>query len=641
MTEPAARRSKSLSPKAKLRLLGMTDLHGHLRGYDYHRGQDDPNVGLTRVASLIRNARAEVANALLFDNGDTIQGTILADRAVAVPTDGQAHPMVDALNWLKVDAATIGNHEFNFGLPALRAAYARAEFPLVCANVLTRRGSDPSGDATLLPPWHILERQITDTDGHTHRLRVGVTGALPPQVMNWDHTHLDGHVTVRGIVESIGARVAEMRDKGADLVVVLCHSGLVPRGASLAEVTAEDVDAQAENAALAVARLPGVDAVVAGHTHSLFPSPAIPESSGVDPCAGTIHGTPVVLPGYHGSHLGVIDLDLTLTATGWRVAQGRAGVRPEPKAAGQVDEDPALLVHTAPAHAETLAHVAKPVGQTPTRLHTFFAMLDSGPALSLVAAAQTKAMANLLRGTRYESLPVLSVVSPFKCGARGGPEHFTDIPAGPLNLRNVADLYLYPNSLRGVLVNGRMLHNWLERSAGAFHQITPHGGAQDLVNHAQPSYDFDTIFGVTYAIDVTAPARYDPPSGQLRDIGARRVTDLCWNGRPVTEDDLFIAATNNYRAGGGGNFPDITVDAVVAETDQNVRDLLASYLSQGHPVPAPTPSWQFGAVPGASALIQTSPRARSATQDIARLGLVDRGDRDDGFAQFEFNLSNL
>lgn len=202
MTPPADHTAAPDSATARLRLLAMTDLHGHLRGFDYHQGRPTPGIGLARLASLIATARAEADNCLLFDNGDTVQGTVLSDRALAhneaAPETGQPNPIVAALNWLQVDAATIGNHEFNFGIPALLAAYETARFPVVCANVLTRRGRTPSDDDTLLPAWHMLTRQIIDRDGSHHSLRIGVTGALPPQIMNWDHSHLDGKVTVRG-----------------------------------------------------------------------------------------------------------------------------------------------------------------------------------------------------------------------------------------------------------------------------------------------------------------------------------------------------------------------------------------------------------------------------------------------------------
>lgn len=629
MTQPVPRTAKSFSPRAKLRILGTTDLHGNLRGFDYHRGTPNPDVGLTRVASLIRQARAEAANSLLFDNGDTIQGTLLADRAVTSGNGTAPHPMIDALNWLGVDAATIGNHEFNFGIPALRNAYQAADFPVVCANVLTRRGAQPSNDDTLFPAWRMLERRITDEGGAQHQIKIAVTGVLPPQIMNWDYKHLSGQVTVRGIIETVAARISEMRAAGADVTVVLCHSGLgsdtAPQGA--------------ENAALAVAALPGVDAVIAGHSHGLYPS----GDGGLSASPGQVTDTPLVLPGYHGSHLGVIDLDLVKSSSAWRIERSQASLRPCPETAGASDpvpEDPALVARVDPAHQHTLAHVAEPVGYSSTRLHTYFAILEPGPAQSLIATAQSRAMETLLRGTEYETLPVLSAVSPFKCGGRGGPEHFTDVAAGPVSVRHVSDLYLYPNSLRGLLVDGRMLRNWLERSAGAFCQVAPNQPAQQLSNPALPSYDFDTLFGVTYAYDLTQPSRYDPATGQLSCPSAARVTDLRWSGRLVKDEDVFIAATNNYRAGGGGNFPDIGVEAVVIETPQNVRDLLTDFLRNGETAPADVPTWRFKPVPKASVLVETCPRARTAQTDIERLGLRDAGDRNDGFAIFEYDLSD-
>lgn len=634
------------SEQVKLRLLGMTDLHGYLRGFDYHSGKGNPAVGLSRLATLIRAARSENPNSLLFDNGDTIQGTVLSDRATAMASPDHPHPVIDVLNRLGVDAATIGNHEFNFGLPALHLSYSHASYPVVCANALTRRGEVPAEDETLFPPWRILDRDVTDTEGNQHQLKIGVIGALPPQIMNWDHLYLNGHVVVRGIVESIRGHIPAMRAAGADVVVVLCHSGLGDGTCT----------ADTEHAAAAVAQLDGVDAVIAGHSHGHFPqtepdtgpkdagdpTSAGDNTHGQDPDKGTVHGTPLVLPGSWGSHLGVIDLDLRRVSQGWQVVDGRSVLRSTRISDNPqlfVPKDPDVIAWTDPAHIETKIHADQPVGRSANRLHTYFSMIDPGPAMHIVARAQIDAMETLLHNSPYAALPILSAVSPFKCGGRAGPGHYTDVAAGAVSIRNISDLYLYPNSLRGVLADGAMLRNWLERSASAFCQVVPRQPALSLLDPNQPGYEFDTIFGLTYSFDLTVPARFDAATGRLVNPDSHRVQDLQWNGRHLSDEDMFVVATNNYRVGGGGHFPKIPADAVIAETGQSVRDLLIRYIASDPPqIPTPR-TWRFRPVPGATVRIDTSPAARSATADIDRLGLTDIGDRADGFAVFELDLS--
>jgi 2',3'-cyclic-nucleotide 2'-phosphodiesterase / 3'-nucleotidase len=114
----AAHASPATGPTIKLRLLETSDLHTFDEDYDYSRDQPDETVGLTKVATLIHAARAGARNTLLFDNGDIIQGNPLADY-VAIPgqfpADG-TRPTIRAMNTLGYDAATVGNHEFNYGL---------------------------------------------------------------------------------------------------------------------------------------------------------------------------------------------------------------------------------------------------------------------------------------------------------------------------------------------------------------------------------------------------------------------------------------------------------------------------------------------------------------------------------------------
>src|SRR5580700_666278 len=114
----------SPKPRLRLRLLGLTDLHANLYPYDYYRDCPDHSVGLARAASLVAEARREVPNCLLFDDGDILQGTPLGDLAAeAIIADPKAvHPVIAAMNTLGYAVATLGNHDFNYGLEALRRA---------------------------------------------------------------------------------------------------------------------------------------------------------------------------------------------------------------------------------------------------------------------------------------------------------------------------------------------------------------------------------------------------------------------------------------------------------------------------------------------------------------------------------------
>jgi 2',3'-cyclic-nucleotide 2'-phosphodiesterase/3'-nucleotidase len=165
----------------------------------------------------------------------------------------------------------------------------------------------------------------------------------------------------------------------------------------------------------------------------------------------------------------------------------------------------------------------------------------------------------------------------------------------------VADLYIYPNTVKLVELSGAQVREWLEMSAGQFNRIDPAGPpAQELLNPTFPSYNFDTIDGVTYRIDVTQPARYDR-NGQLVAPDARRIVDLRFDGRPIDEAARFIVVTNNYRAAGGGNFPGLDGRNVVVDAPDENREALVAYLqASGRIDPAADGNWRLQPVPGVS-----------------------------------------
>jgi 2',3'-cyclic-nucleotide 2'-phosphodiesterase / 3'-nucleotidase len=151
----------------RLRLVATTDLHAHLMPWDYYTDQPLDGYGLVRLATMLRAARAEADNSIYVDNGDLIEGSPLAEHAVHRAATGQArmHPMIAALNALGCDAASLGNHEFSYGLPYLQSTLRDANYPVVCANIL-RRDTDAgaaAGEAALFRPWVILNRKVVDT----------------------------------------------------------------------------------------------------------------------------------------------------------------------------------------------------------------------------------------------------------------------------------------------------------------------------------------------------------------------------------------------------------------------------------------------------------------------------------------------
>ena len=619
-----------------LRLMETTDLHVHVFPYDYYSDRPVDTLGLARTASLINGIRAEATNTLLVDNGDFLQGNPMGDYIAYERgmKEGDAHPVITAMNTLGFDASTLGNHEFNYGLDFLMKSLGGAGYPVVCANIAKSLGASPREDQTLLPPYVILERELTDGAGSKLPIKIGIIGFVPPQVMNWDRKHLEGNVQARDIVETARAYVPEMKEKGADIIIALSHSG----------IGAADLSEGMENASVPLAAVEGIDAIMTGHSHLVFPSSTYADFAAVDADKGTIHGKPAVMGGYWGSHMGLIDLMLERDGTGWRIVGHQSEARPisqrneDRSVTALVESDQAVLDSVQLEHDATLAYVRRAVGKTDAPLYSYFALVADDPSVQIVSIAQTWYIAQMLKGTEHEGLPILSAAAPFKAGGRGGPEYYTDVAVGDVAIKNVADLYLYPNTVRAVKVTGAEVKDWLERSAGMFNQVEPGKADQVLLNPEFPSYNFDVIDGVTYQIDLSQPSMFDP-KGELVAPEANRIVNLAFNGAPIDLAQEFIIATNNYRASGGGAFPGAMGDTVVFEGPDTNRDVIVRYIvEQGTISPKADGNGGFAPLPGTSVLFDTGPKAADYVDAVPGMSISPAGDGPDGFARFKIEL---
>ena len=529
------------------------------------------------------------------------------------------------MNLIGYDAANIGNHEFNYGLGFLETALSGADFPYVNANVYGAGGKE-----NYFEPYVILEREVTDQAGETHTLNVGVIGFVPPQIMVWDKSNLAGKVVAKDIVETAEKFVPEMRKAGADLVIAVPHSGF----------EAGERQGMDENAVSYLSEVEGIDAIMFGHAHSIFPSEQFEGYPGADLEAGTINGVPSVMPGFWGDHLGVIDLTLTREGDAWSVTDSSAEARPiydSENETSLADADPEIIEAVTEAHEGTLAYIRSEVAETQAPITSFFAQVLDDPSVQIVNQAQTWYTEKAVRGTEYEGLPILSAAAPFKAGGRGGADYYTNIPEGKLAIKNVADLYIYPNTLKVVKLTGAEVRAWLERSAGQFNRITEGQPEQPLLNEDFPSYNYDVIDGVTYEIDPSQPSKYDA-DGNVVNEDARRIVDLRYNGEPVVDDQEFLVATNNYRASGGGSFPGLDGSNIVIDSPDENRQILIDYLTETETVnPSADDNWSFTDLPGeVTATFESAAAAQEAIPEDAAISFA--GPSAEGFGTYQITF---
>ena len=537
----------------RLTVLGTTDLHGNVFNWDYFKNAEftdsgNNDIGVAKASSIIKARRAEVgaATTITLDAGDTIQGTPLAYYYAKIEpvTGGSTHPMAAAMNEVGYDAAALGNHEFNYGLDTLRAFEKQCSFPLLSANSV-----DWDTGAPVFKPWVIRTVKLPDTKA----IKVGILGLVTPGVAIWDKANVEGRVRFPGIVEQARVMVPRLKAAGADVVIVSCHSG------TNGQSSWGDALPYVENASAILAEeVPGIDAILVGHAHVEVAERKI---------TNKVSGQQVLLsePLFWGKRVTEMSLDVQKVRGEWKVVASAAKLYNSNVA----PEDPAVVAAVKAAHEKVLAYVNGVVGTCTRAMSAATSRYEDTAAMDFINVVQADTVKAALAGTPEASLPVLSIAAPFNALAA--------IPEGPVTIRDVAGLYIYDNTLLGIVLTGAQLKDYLEKSASYFKQVSGTGpfAAADVTNAGgTPDYNYDILGGLdadlTYDIDIARP------------VGSR-IVGLSYAGSPVAPDARFVIAINNYRQSGGGGFPHVTTAPVVYNRQVEIRQLLIDWAT-AHPV---------------------------------------------------------
>ncbi|MFG2130293.1 bifunctional metallophosphatase/5'-nucleotidase [Streptomyces sp. NPDC048751] len=548
---PAAQAAEATQAKRPAKryaftVMGTTDLHGNVFNWDYFTDKefDDKahnDVGLAKISTLVNQIRKEKGrrNTLLIDAGDTIQGTQLSYYYAKVDPitakGGPVHPMAQAMNAIGYDAAALGNHEFNYGIPVLRKFEEQCRFPLLGANALDAK--------TLRPAFapYSMHRLCTPFG---RDVKVAVLGLTNPGIAIWDKANVQGKMTFPGLEEQAAKWVPKLRSMGADVVIVSAHSG------SSGTSSYGDQLPYIENAAGLVAeQVPGIDAILVGHAHTEIPEYFV---------ANKETGQQVVLsePLKWGQRLTLFDFELVWEKGRWAVEKVGAKVLNS----NTVEEDTKITKLLGDEHAKVVAYVNQVIGTNTAEMTSVEAPYKDVPIIDLINHIQADTVKQALSGTEYAALPVLSQAAAFSRSAV--------IPAGQVTIRDVAGLYVFENTLEARLMTGAQMKAYLEFSANYYVQTAPDAPVDpaNLTNaNGTPDYNYDVVGGLTYEIDIAKPA-------------GSRVTNVRFEGAPLVDDKQFVFAVNNYRANGGGNFPHVAAAKVLWSNSDEIRNTMIAWV---------------------------------------------------------------
>ena len=478
-----------------------TDVHGRVRGWDYYADTAEGGRGLSRAATIVDSVRtANPGRVLLVDAGDLLQG----NPFTYVARDGKgAHPVIAAMNAMRYDAVAVGNHEFNYGIPAFERASAQATFPFLAANSRSLDGKKRWSPFTLVV-----------RDG----VKVGIIGVTNPGSMVWDAENLRGKVAIDDILPAVRRTVGAARAAGAQVIVVVAHAGLD----GVASYDTVGTGLGSENPMAAVAKqVPGIDLIVFGHSHRELGDTLI-------------NGVLLTQPRNWATSVSVAHLTVRLENGNATVTARHADLV---RSTGH-GEQAAVVSAARVGHTRARTYSTAVIGRTTADWRADSARVVDTPIMDFVLEVMRKAA-----GTDLAS------AAAFSTEAR--------LAKGNVTVAQLALLYPYDNTLKGLRISGRQLREYLEQSA-RYWQVT---GSQVTPDPAIPSFNFEMVAGADYAMDLSKP------------LGAR-ITGLTVKGVPVRDGDSFTIALSNYRAGGAGGYTMLRGASLMHDKQLEIRQLL-------------------------------------------------------------------
>ncbi|WP_421384289.1 bifunctional metallophosphatase/5'-nucleotidase [Bacillus salacetis] len=500
-----------------LTILETSDVHGCIFPINYGTNELQP-LGLSKAAAIIKKIQQENEYIITLDNGDIIQGTPLTYHYVKYLAE-ESNPMIKVMNYLQYDAATIGNHEFNYGLPVIQGAVNQSGFPWLSANILDKS----TGRPYFGKPYLIKE--------FPNGLKAAILGVTTHYIPNWENPeHIKG-LEFQDAFDAARNWVSSIRKyEKPDILIVTYHGGF-ERNLETGESTEPHTG---ENQGYRIcAEIEGIDVLLTGHQHRQL--------------TGTLNGVLILQPGFNGQFIGKADITLEKSNGKWEIVRKDSELLP----VGSEEEDEHVLQLANTYETRTQEWLDQPIG---------FIEGDMTITDPLEARMEEHPLVEFINKVQMDALGVkISCTALFNNAAKGLPHIVT--------MRDIVSNYVYPNTLNVIEISGKDMKEALERSASYF-QLNDEGEIAVNPAFSKPKpqhYNYDMWEGIEYCINIS------------NDIGSR-IENLMFEGMPVDMDETYEVVLNNYRAGGGGEYPMFKNRPITRSSQIDMTELLANYF---------------------------------------------------------------
>ncbi len=478
-----------------------------VHGYIYpnsYATKEEQNIGFAKIKKIVDTFKND--NTLILDNGDILEGSPLAYYHLHNKVD-EVSPMTMAMNEIGYDYVNVGNHDFNYGEEVLMMHLQNLKAPCITNNWIYH--DRPFG------PTYVLR-----TFGTT---KVALFGLVTPYITQWEKKAHIANSRFADVIETAKKTVETIKriDK-PDFIICMYHGGFERDMAT--GIPTEDLTGENQAYQL-IQEVSGIDLLISGHQHRSI--------------SGKINHTTYTQTTCNGAEVAMIDID-----------SKTRDIKPYIlKCDMEADED--LMKRFQKEEDECQTWLDQPLGTT---------------NLDLTITDENEARQN-----KSQVVTFLNLVEKEATGADLTSNalflHATGFRR-EITMRDLVSTYVFPNTLVVKKVTGKVLREYLEKTAEFFTVKGGQIGVNPAYDYPKPQhYNYDMVDGITYTIKVSN----DPGS---------RITELLYEGRPVQDDDTFTLAVNNYRAAGGGNYHMIKNSPTVKEINQSMVELLAQYISE-------------------------------------------------------------